>query len=167
MHTHPHTWCRCNNIRVGRDFKGWLTFGYVSACLWVQLGPLALCTPPLKSVCYTHTHMTPLLHPARICFTLRGLSELCSIYGRVRSQMLLSLVCLRAGHLLAVWVMVCHAVAWCACGLAEPPVFSSGLHAAHLCSEHKQWLWTTLITTVTRCQRDRWRCCQHSTLMTS
>lgn len=33
-HKLTHTHNRCNNIRVGDDFKGWLNFGFV----WVQLG---------------------------------------------------------------------------------------------------------------------------------
>ncbi len=53
IHTRTYTQCRSNNIRVGGDFRRWLTFGWASACLWVQLGLLTFLTP-VKPACGIH-----------------------------------------------------------------------------------------------------------------
>lgn len=120
----PHTQCWCNNIRVGGDFKGWLTFGWVSACLWVQLDLLTFFTP-IKPACGIHDSIV-----ASCSYLLYVVSlNSAAIQGWLRSQMLYLVVCLWTWHLLAVWVMVCGAVAWCAVG--EHQVFS-GLYTAHL-----------------------------------
>lgn len=108
MHTHSYR----NNIRVGGDFKGWLTLGWASACLWVQLGPLTFCSP-IKAACCAHTwHHCCIL----LVFAACGLSELCGNGGCLRCQMFDSVACFFVffwtRHLAVVWVMVCGAVAW-------------------------------------------------------
>lgn len=62
---------------MGGDFKGWLTLGWASACLWVQLGPLTFCSP-IKAACCAHTwHHCCIL----LAFAACGLSELCGTRG--------------------------------------------------------------------------------------
>lgn len=152
QHTHAHTH---THLLLGVSVttsvwevtsRGWLTFGCVSACLWVQLGPLTLFAPPttppfsphypspLQPVC-PHTYMTPLLHPARnLPFTL-----LRSLSTPQHLRPLESLRCCAVSQSETSVGCVSNAVLWAPCvvswpGLAWPgPVRFSQLH---ICVAH-------------------------------
>lgn len=101
LQTRARTHTHFVNVRTGGDFSVWVTFGCVSACLWVQLGP-SDCPWPIKPVCVTRLHCCiPLVQYLLIC----GLSELCGIQERSQAQMLLWRVFERA-ICLAAWVIV-------------------------------------------------------------
>lgn len=132
-HTCAHTlapWCRCNNIRVGGDFKGvtnvWLRLSLPLSpagsfdSLHPSHSPSLHYPSTFQPVCPC-TSMTPLLHPARnLPFTLlrslwtqQHLQLLERLRGCAVSQSETSVGC------------VCNAVPWAPCvvswpGMAQP-----------------------------------------------